>query len=156
MIAIGSDHGGFKLKQEMMEHLDKLGLSYKDFGTYSEESCDYPDYGGAVGRAVASGEYQRGIVLCGTGIGITIAANKIPGIRAAACTDCFSAEMCRRHNNANILGLGQRVTGVGLAMKILDIFLETPFEGGRHTHRIDKITAMENESPRRLQGGNQT
>lgn len=143
MIAIGSDHGGFNLKQAVMKHLDDRGISYKDFGTYSPESCDYPDYGEAVGRAVASGEYELGIVICGTGIGISIAANKVRGIRAAVCGDCFSAEMTRRHNNANILGLGERVTGAGLALKITDIFLDTPFDGGRHAARVDKITAIE-------------
>jgi len=143
-IAIGSDHGGFKLKQDVMKHLEKRGIEYKDFGTYTEESCDYPDYGEAVGRAVVSGEYELGIVLCGTGLGISIAANKVRGVRATPCCECFSAEMARRHNNANVLGLGGRVTGVGLALKITDIFLDTPFDGGRHERRVNKITAIEN------------
>ncbi|NCB50477.1 MAG: ribose 5-phosphate isomerase B [Clostridia bacterium] len=144
MIAIGSDHGGFTLKQAVMKHLEKRGIDYKDFGTYSEDSCDYPDYGEAVGRAVVSGEFELGIVICGTGLGISIAANKVRGVRAAPCGDCFSAEMARRHNNANVLGLGERVTGVGLALMITDIFLGTPFEGGRHERRVNKITAIEN------------
>lgn len=143
MIAIGCDHGGFALKQEVMRHLDELGLAYKDFGTYSEESCDYPIYGEAVARAVAGGECARGILICGTGIGISISANKVHGIRAALCGDCFSAEMCRRHNNANILAMGERVTGPGLAMKICDIFLDTPFDGGRHARRVEKMMAIE-------------
>ena len=143
MIAIGSDHGGYSLKQVIMKHLDERGLEYHDFGTCNEESCDYPDYGEAVARAVASGEYERGIIICGTGIGISISANKVHGIRAALCGDCFSAEMCRRHNNANILAMGERVTGPGLAMKICDIFLDTPFDGGRHARRVEKMMAIE-------------
>ena len=140
MIAIGSDHGGFELKQEIMAHLDKRGLEYKDFGTYTKDSCDYPVYGKAVAKAVASGECDRGILICGTGIGISITANKIPGIRAALCTDCFSAEATRLHNDANILALGGRVVGAGLALKIVDTFLDTPFSGDeRHRHRISMI-----------------
>ncbi len=127
MIAIGSDHGGFELKQAIMAHLDKRGLEYKDFGTYDKASCDYPEYGKAVAHAVASGEYERGIIICGTGIGISISANKVPGIRAALCTDCFMAEATRLHNDANILALGGRVVGEGLALKIVDTFLDTPF-----------------------------
>ena len=145
MIAIGCDHGGYALKQEVMKHLTELGLDYKDFGTYSEESCDYPIYGEAVARAVASGECDRGIVICGTGIGISIAANKIKGIRAALCGDCFSAEMTRRHNDANILAMGARILGSGLALKIVDTFLTTPFEGGRHSRRIDLISEIESK-----------
>jgi len=137
MIAIGCDHGGFALKQEVMRHLDELGLAYKDFGTYSEESCDYPIYGEAVARAVADGECERGILICGTGIGISISANKVKGIRAALCGDCYSAEMTRRHNDANMLG-------PGLALKIVDTFLNTEFEGGRHARRIALISDIEN------------
>jgi len=144
MIAIGCDHGGFALKQEIMKYLDEQGLSYKDYGTYSDESCDYPIYGEAVARAVAGGECDRGILICGTGIGISIAANKVKGIRAALCGDCFSAEMTRRHNDANILALGGRVLGSGLALKIVETFLNTPFEGGRHARRVDLITQLEN------------
>lgn len=143
MIAIGSDHGGFALKRLIMEHLDARGLAYRDFGSFSEESCDYPDFGEAVGRAVAAGECARGVLICGTGIGISIAANKVRGVRAALCGDCFSAEMCRMHNDANILALGARVTGPGLALKILDSFLDTEFEGGRHTRRVEKIMQIE-------------
>ena len=143
MIAIGSDHGGFSLKIEVMKHLDELGLEYKDFGTYTTDSCDYPIYGEAVAKAVASGECEKGIIICGTGIGISIAANKVKGIRAALCGDCFSAEMTRRHNDANILAMGERVLGLGLALKIVDTFLETPFEGGRHARRVDLISKLE-------------
>ena len=140
MIAIGSDHGGYALKQEIMAHLDKKGVAYRDFGSYSEESCDYPVYGKAVAHAVADGEYEYGILICGTGIGISIAANKVPGIRAALCTDCFMAEATRLHNNANILALGGRVVGVGLALKIVDTFLDTPFsKEERHIRRIEGI-----------------
>ena len=140
MIAIGSDHGGFELKKEVMAHLDARGLEYKDFGTYTEDSCDYPIYGEAVGRAVASGECERGIIICGTGIGISIAANKVHGIRAALCGDCFSAEATRQHNDANVLALGARVVGPGLALKIVDTFLDTPFSNGeRHIRRIEMI-----------------
>ena len=140
MIAIGSDHGGFELKQEIMAHLEKRGLAYKDFGTYTPDSCDYPVYGRAVAKAVASGECDRGIIICGTGIGISITANKIPGIRAALCTDCFCAEATRLHNDANILALGGRVVGPGLALKIVDTFLDTPFSGDeRHKRRISMI-----------------
>lgn len=143
MIAIGSDHGGYALKLVIMKHLEERGLEYRDFGTYNEESCDYPDYGEAVARAVASGEYERGILICGTGIGISISANKVHGIRAALCGDCFSAEMARRHNDANILAMGERTLGPGLAMKICDIFLYTGFDGGRHARRVAKIMAIE-------------
>ena len=140
MIAIGSDHGGFELKKEVMAHLDARGLEYKDFGTYSDASCDYPVYGKAVAKAVASGECERGIIICGTGIGISIAANKLHGIRAALCGDCFSAEATRQHNDANVLALGARVVGPGLALKIVDTFLDTPFSNGeRHIRRIEMI-----------------
>lgn len=140
MIAIGCDHGGFELKKKIMAHLDARGLEYKDFGTYSDASCDYPIYGKAVAKAVASGKCERGIVICGTGIGISITANKVPGIRAALCTDCFMAEATRQHNDANILALGGRVVGDGLALKIVDTFLDTPFsEGERHIRRIAQI-----------------
>ena len=140
MIAIGSDHGGFALKKALMAHLDKRGLKYKDFGTYSEASCDYPEYGKAVANAVAGGECERGILICGTGIGMSMAANKVPGIRAAVCGDCFSAEATRQHNDANILCMGARVVGEGLALKIADIFLDTPFSNDeRHIRRISQI-----------------
>ena len=140
MIAIGSDHGGFELKKEVMAHLDARGLEYKDFGTYSDASCDYPVYGKAVAKAVASGECERGIIICGTGIGISITANKVRGIRAALCGDCFSAEATRQHNDANVLALGARVVGPGLALKIVDTFLDTPFSNSeRHIRRIEMI-----------------
>ena len=143
MYAIGSDHGGYALKQEIMKHLSERGIAYRDYGTYSEESCDYPDYGEAVGRAVASGECERGIVVCGTGIGISIAANKVRGVRCALCGDCFSAQMAREHNDANVLALGARVLGTGLALKIVDTFLDTAFAGGRHERRVAKLMAIE-------------
>jgi len=140
MIAIGSDHGGFALKKAIMEHLDKRGLAYKDYGTYSEASCDYPQYARAVANAVAAGECERGILICGTGIGVSITANKIRGIRAALCGDCFSAEATRQHNDANILCMGARVVGEGLALKIADTFLDTPFSNdARHIRRISQI-----------------
>lgn len=143
MIAIGSDHGGYALKQVIISHLADRGIEFRDFGTYSEESCDYPEYGEAVGRAVASGECELGIAVCGTGIGISITANKVHGVRAAACSDCFTAEMCRRHNDANVLALGGRVIGPGLALKIVDIFLSTGFDGGRHARRLGKLAEIE-------------
>ena len=143
MYAIGSDHGGYALKQEIMKHLSERGIAYRDYGTYSEESCDYPDYGEAVGRAVASGECERGIVVCGTGIGISIAANKVRGVRCALCGDCFSAQMAREHNDANVLALGARVLGEGLALKIVDTFLDSAFAGGRHERRVAKLMAIE-------------
>ena len=143
MIAIGCDHGGFALKQEVMRHLDELGLAYKDFGTYSEESCDYPIYGEAVARAVADGECERGILICGTGIGISIAANKVRGIRCALCSDPLSAEMTRRHNDANMLAMGAGMVGPNLAERIVEVFLHTDFEGGRHARRVGLITEME-------------
>lgn len=140
MIAIGSDHGGFELKQEIAAHLKSRGLEFRDYGTYTKDSCDYPVYGKLVAEAVASGECDRGIIICGTGIGISITANKIHGIRAALCTDCFSAEATRLHNDANILALGGRVVGPGLALKIVDTFIDTPFSGDeRHIRRISMI-----------------
>lgn len=140
MIAIGSDHGGFALKQEILAYLQREGLAYHDFGCYEEKSCDYPEIGKAVARAVASGEYEKGILICGTGIGISIAANKIKGIRAALCTDCFMAQATREHNDANILAMGGRVIGPGLAVKITETFLNTEFSHDeRHVRRISQI-----------------
>ena len=140
MIAIGSDHGGFELKEKLMEHLSERGLEYKDFGTYSSASCDYPVYAKAVANAVASGECDRGIIICGTGIGVSITANKVRGIRAALCGECFSAEATRQHNDANVLCMGARVVGEGLALKIADTFLDTPFSNDeRHIRRISMI-----------------
>ena len=143
MIAIGCDHGGYALKQEVMRHLDELGLAYKDFGTYSEESCDYPDFGEAAARAVASGEYDRGIVICTTGIGVSMAANKVGGVRCALCTDCLQAEMTRRHNDANVLALGAGITGPNLAKRMVEIFLSTEFEGGRHARRVALVDSIQ-------------
>ncbi len=142
-IAIGSDHGGFMLKSEIIKHIEDQGYKVKDFGCYSTDSVDYPDLGHAVAEAVAKGECEKGIVCCGTGIGISIAANKVPGIRAALCNDCFSAKASREHNNANILAMGERVIGVGLAKMITDIWLTTEFAGGRHSGRVDKLTEIE-------------
>ena len=140
MIGIDSDHGGFALKEAIKKHLEERGLEYRDYGTYSDASCDYPVYGRAVAKAVAAGECELGILICGTGIGISITANKVPGIRAALCSDCFSAEATRLHNNANILALGARVLGEGLALKIVDTFLDTPFSNDeRHIRRISMI-----------------
>ena len=140
MLALGSDHGGYALKQAIAKHLEARGLEYRDYGTYSEASCDYPDFGRAVAEAVAAGEAEYGIIICGTGIGISITANKVPGIRAALCGDCFSAEATRSHNDANVLALGARVVGEGLALKIVDTFLDTPFSNDeRHIRRIRKI-----------------
>ena len=140
MIAIGSDHGGYALKQEIMAHLKARGLEYKDFGTYTEASCDYPVYAKAVARAVAGGECEKGILICGTGIGVSMTANKVPGIRAALCGDCFSAKATREHNDANVLCMGARVVGGGLALMITDLFLDTPFSGDeRHVRRISQI-----------------
>ena len=144
-IALGSDHGGYALKCDIIQLLEKLGHEYKDFGCYSTESCDYPDFGEAAARAVASGEYDRGIVICTTGIGISIAANKVQGIRCAHCADSLEAEMTRRHNDANALCLGGRVVGAGLACQIVDAFLDASFEGGRHQTRIDKMMALQGQ-----------
>ncbi|MBV4418761.1 ribose 5-phosphate isomerase B [Clostridium tyrobutyricum] len=144
-IALGSDHAGFPLKKEIMEHLKTKNIEFKDFGTFSEDSCDYPDFAEKVGEQVASKNYEFGILVCGTGIGISISANKIPGIRAALCGDTFSAHASREHNDANVLALGQRVIGSGVAMDIVDTFLSAEFQGGRHKKRIDKITMIENK-----------
>lgn len=142
-IAIGCDHGGYQLKNEIISYLKDNGYETKDFGTYSEESCDYADYAIQVAEAVASKEYEYGILICGTGIGISIAANKVPGIRAALCSDTFSAHATREHNDANILAMGQRVVGPGLAIDIVKTFLTSKFEGDRHIKRIQKITDIE-------------
>lgn len=140
MIALGCDHAGFLLMCEVKKYLQDNKLEYMDFGTDSEKSVDYPMYGKRVAQAVASGECERGIIICGTGIGISIAANKVPGIRAALCHDCFSAEATRQHNDANILAMGARVVGGGLAIKIVDTFLNTPFSGDqKHIRRIDML-----------------
>ncbi len=140
MIALGNDHGGYRLKQEVIQYLEEQKLEYKDYGCKSEESCDYPVYAKKVAEAIVSGECDRGILICGTGIGISIAANKVKGIRAALCHDTFSAQATREHNDANILALGARVVGSGLALKIVDTFLNTEFSNDeRHKNRIRQI-----------------
>jgi len=142
-IAIGSDHGGLRLKKEVIKHLEKKNIEVRDYGTYTEDSCDYPDFAEKVAEAVVTKEYDYGILICGTGIGISISANKIPGIRAALCSDTFSAHATREHNNANILAMGERVVGTGLALDIVDAFLGSTFEGGRHENRVNKIMEIE-------------
>ena len=145
MIAIGSDHGGYDLKMKIIAHLQERGLEVKDFGCYDKSSCDYPDFGQAAARAVADGSCEKGIVVCTTGIGISIAANKVKGIRCALCTNSYLAKMTRLHNDANILCMGGRVVGPGLAVKITDTFLNTPFSNDeRHIRRINLI---ENRDP---------
>lgn len=140
MIALGSDHGGYELKQEIKKYLDEQKIAYVDMGSDSPASTDYPIYAKKVARAIQSGECDKGILICGTGIGISITANKFKGIRAALCTDCFCAEATRLHNDANVLALGGRVVGPGLALKIVDTFLNTPFSGDeRHMRRIEQI-----------------
>ncbi|SHE81291.1 ribose 5-phosphate isomerase B [Clostridium fallax] len=142
-IALGCDHGGLELKNIIIKHLEDKGIETKDFGTDTAESCDYPDYAIKVAEEVAAKKFDFGILVCGTGIGISIAANKVPGVRAALCSDTFSAHATRQHNDANILAFGARVIGPGLALDIVDTFLNAEFEGGRHQTRIDKITAIE-------------
>jgi len=140
MIAIGCDHGGYELKLFLMKHLDEKGISYKDFGCNSTDSCDYPEYGHAVGKAVASGECEKGIVICSTGIGISIAANKVRGVRAAICTNSLMARLTREHNDANVLALGAYILGPQLAADIMDTFLSTDFSNGeRHVRRVGDI-----------------
>ena len=143
-IGICCDHAGFELKEYVRGWLEAKGWEYKDFGTYSTDSCDYPDFAGPAAQAVASGECDRGIVCCTTGIGVSITANKVKGIRACCCSDSFSCEYTRRHNDANALCMGGRVVGPGLACQLVDLFLNTEFEGGRHQKRIDKMMALEN------------
>lgn len=146
MIALGCDHGGFAIKEAIKKYLDESGIEYIDFGTYSEESVDYPIYAKKVADAVASGECEKGVLCCGTGIGISIAANKVKGIRAAVVTNEFCAEMTRRHNDANIIAMGGRVISEEQAVKFTKIFLETPFDGDRHIKRVQMITDIENEN----------
>lgn len=143
MIAIGCDHGGYELKCLVLKHLEERGLEYKDFGCYSKDSCDYPDFGRPAAEAVGSGECERGIVICTTGIGISIAANKIKGIRCAHCADALQAEMTRKHNNANMIAMGAGFTGKNMAERMVEVFLSTEFEGGRHQRRVDKVMALE-------------
>ncbi len=142
-IGLASDHGGYELKEHIREHLEKKGIEYIDYGTNSEESVDYPDYGRKAGEAIMSGEVDRAIVVCGTGIGISLAANKVKGVRCALCGDSYSARMSREHNNANALALGGRVIGKDLALEIVDIWLRTEFAGGRHERRVNKISEIE-------------
>lgn len=143
MIAIGADHGGFALKEEVKKHLEQQQIEFHDFGTFTGEAVDYPVIAKQVGEAVAGGEYACGILVCGTGIGMSIAANKVKGIRAACCSDTFSARFTKMHNNTNVLCFGGRVLGTGLALDIVDAFLDAEFEGGRHQKRIDIITEIE-------------
>ena len=145
MIALGSDHGGYLLKEELKKHLEEKEIEYKDFGTDSNASCDYPVYAERVCRAIQSGECEKGILICGTGIGMSMCANKCKGIRAAVCGDHFSAEFTRRHNDANVLCMGARTIGSGVALQIADIFLTTEFEGGRHEKRVSMMMDLENE-----------
>ena len=144
-IAIGADHGGFALKESVKKFLDEKGVEYKDFGTFSEESVDYALIAKETCSHIVNGEFDRGILICGTGIGISIAANKVNGIRAACCSDYFSAKFTRLHNDANVLCFGGRVVGAGLANELVDVFLSSEFEGGRHQRRIDQISQIESE-----------
>lgn len=143
MIAIASDHGGYALKEHIKAYLAAKGITCKDFGTDSADSCDYPIFGRAAAEAVASGQCEQGIVLCTTGIGISITANKVQGIRCALCADPLSAELTRRHNDANMLAMGAGMIGPNLAERITDVFLSTEFEGGRHARRVNLIREME-------------
>lgn len=145
MIAIGSDHGGFELKNHVMKYLTDKGLEIKDYGVFNEDSVDYPDCAAPVCKAVLSGEAEKGILFCGTGIGISMSANKYNGIRAALCSDVYSATMAKQHNNANVICLGGRVTGRELAFMIIDAWLDNEFLGGRHAKRIEKIHMIEKE-----------
>ena len=142
-VAIGADHAGFELKEIIKLTLDELRVGYRDFGTDSDESVDYPDYAAKVGRAVAGGDFDRGILVCGTGIGMALAANKIAGIRAAPVVDLESARLAREHNNANVLAIGARVTAPERALDLVRVFLRTEFEGGRHERRLQKVAALE-------------
>ncbi|MBE7088198.1 MAG: ribose 5-phosphate isomerase B [Clostridiales bacterium] len=142
-IAIACDHGGLNLKQEVKNYLTKNGYEFVDFGTNSTDSCDYPDFALPAAEAVASGDCQKGIIICSTGIGVSIVANKVPGVRCAHCHDAYCAEFTRLHNDSNVLAMGEKVVGVGYALQIVEKFLTTEFEGGRHQRRVDKITAIE-------------
>lgn len=144
-IAISSDHGGNNLRKEIMTLLEELGINYDDFGPQSSDSVDYPDYALPVAEGVASGKYDRGILICGTGIGMSIAANKVKGIRCALVHDLFSAKATRCHNNSNVLAMGERVIGPGLALEIVQTWISTDFEGGRHERRVEKVAEIEND-----------
>ncbi len=141
-IAIGSDHAGFELKQQIVEYFDLNKIPYTDYGTHNIDRVDYPDFGVLIGKKVAGGDHDKGIIICGTGIGISISANKVTGARAALCTSDYLAEMARKHNNANILALGGRTTTIDMAVRMIHIFLDTEFEGGRHAVRVDKIHSL--------------
>lgn len=143
MIALGSDHAGLPLKKEIIALLEEMHLPYHDYGTYTGDSCDYAVFAQRAAKAVVSGECERGILCCGTGIGISIAANKVKGIRCAHCTDSLSAEMTRRHNDANVLALGAGITGPNLAKRIVEVFLNTEFEGGRHARRVGQLDSIQ-------------
>lgn len=143
MIAIGSDHGGYALKGEIIRYLEEKGITVRDFGCYSPDAVDYPDVAVAVCGEITEGRCEKGILICGTGIGISIAANKVNGIRAALCHSSFDGRMCRMHNNANVLCLGGRTTGTAIALDIVDAFVSTEFEGGRHETRVGKIMSIE-------------
>jgi ribose 5-phosphate isomerase B len=143
MIALASDHAGFGLKNEIIRYLEELKLPFKDLGTAAEERTDYPKWGYLAARAVASGECDKGIIVCGTGVGISLAANKVQGIRCVVCSDCYTAQLSRRHNNTNMLALGARVVGVDLAKLIVKMWLEADFEGERHQKRLDMIAGIE-------------
>ena len=145
-IIMACDHGGLELKNIIRDHLSKSGCEVEDIGTYTNESCSYPDYASALCRKIQSGEFELGILVCGTGIGMSIAANKHKGIRAACCSDTFSARMTRMHNNANVLCLGGRVVGAGLACDMADLFVNTEYEGGRHDARLAAIADIENKN----------
>ena len=147
MIALACDHGGYALKEQVKAHLKDLGHEVWDFGTDSTESCDYPDFAEKAARAVASGACEKGIVICTTGIGVSMVANKVPGIRCALCGDTLSAELTRRHNNTNMLAMGAGIIGVNLALDIVDKWLTTEFEGGRHQRRVDKVMALDQGKP---------
>jgi len=142
-VAIAADHGGYELKQQIAEFLIAQGHQVQDFGTHSPKAVDYPDFAAPLARAVAAGEFERGILICGTGIGMSVTANKVRGIRAAVCTNCYMARMSRQDNDANILCLGGRVLGRGLALEIVQVFLSSEFAGGRHARRVDKIGKLE-------------
>ena len=142
-IVLGADHGGYQLKEEIKNLLESMGIAYEDVGCTCEQSVDYPDYALPVAERVASGEFDRGILVCGTGIGMSIAANKVKGVRCALVHDLFSAKATREHNDSNVLAMGARVIGPGVALEIVKIWLGTEFEGGRHTARVDKITRIE-------------
>lgn len=144
-IAVACDHGALNLKGAVIEYLKNNGYEYVDFGTHTADSCDYPDYALPAAEAVASGECDKGIVVCSTGIGVSIVANKVRGVRCAHCHDTYCAEYTRRHNDANMLAMGEKVVGVGYALEIVEKFLTTQFEGGRHERRVSKITAIENK-----------